>query len=170
MLQRKVGFVCRSTAGRVVRLLQNYDSNIYTSEPEDLPAQWGFVWSTDPEKALPFIAISTSPYSIGECCTDGGKVWRSIINNNVWAPTAHPNGWKEVSESGSTTVPSQPDTGGSSSETEQTEYPEFKQPTGAFDAYKTGDRVKYNGKVYESLIDSNVWSPDAYAQGWKVVG
>ena len=26
MLERKVGFVCRSTAGRVVKLLQNYDS------------------------------------------------------------------------------------------------------------------------------------------------
>ena len=37
MLERKAGFVCRSTAGRVVRLLQPYDSTIYTDEPEDLP-------------------------------------------------------------------------------------------------------------------------------------
>ena len=29
MLERKVGFVCRSTAGRVVKLLQNYDSTVY---------------------------------------------------------------------------------------------------------------------------------------------
>ena len=48
MLERKVGFVCRSTAGRVVKLLQNYDSTVYPQEPEDLPAQWGFQWSTDP--------------------------------------------------------------------------------------------------------------------------
>ena len=61
MLERKAGFVCRSTAGRVVRLLQPYDSTIYTDEPEELPAQWGFAWSTDPAKALPFIAVSTSP-------------------------------------------------------------------------------------------------------------
>ena len=32
------GFVCKSSAGRVVRLLQPYDSNIYTGEPEELPA------------------------------------------------------------------------------------------------------------------------------------
>ena len=51
MLERKAGFVCRSTAGRVVRLLQPYDSTIYTDEPEELPAQWGFAWSTDPAKA-----------------------------------------------------------------------------------------------------------------------
>lgn len=41
MLERKVGFVCRSSAGRVVRLVQSYDSTIYTQEPEELPAQWG---------------------------------------------------------------------------------------------------------------------------------
>ena len=93
---RENGFVCRSTAGRVCRLLQPYDSTIYTGEPETLPAQWGFVWSTDPDKALPFVAMSTSPYMTGDCCTDGGKVWRSTIDNNVWAPTAYPKGWTEL--------------------------------------------------------------------------
>lgn len=98
MLQRTVGFVCRSSAGRVVRLLQNYDSSIYTQEPEEIPAQWGFKWSTDPAKALPFIALSTSPYNIGECCTENGTVYRSTINNNVWAPSAYSQGWEEVTE------------------------------------------------------------------------
>ena len=96
MLQRPVGFVCRSSAGRVVKLLQVYDSDIYTQEPEDLPAQWGFVWSTDPAKALPFIAISTSPYGVGECCTENGSTYRSTIANNVWAPSAYPQGWEKV--------------------------------------------------------------------------
>lgn len=36
-------------------------------------------------------------------------------------------------------------------------------------AYKKGDRVTYNGKIYESLIDNNVWSPDGYPAGWKEV-
>ena len=36
-------------------------------------------------------------------------------------------------------------------------------------AYKKGDRVLFEGKIYESLIDNNVWSPSAYPQGWKVV-
>lgn len=101
MLERKAGmtdgFVCRSSAGRVVRLIQNYDSDVYTQEPEDLPAQWGFVWSTDPEKALPFVAISTSPYMTGDCCTENGTAYRSKIDNNVWAPSAYPQGW-EVAE------------------------------------------------------------------------
>ena len=96
MLQRPVGFVCKSSAGRVVRLLQPYDSDLYTAEPEELPAQWGFVWSKDPAKAKPFVAISTSPYNQDECCTDGGKVYRSKIDNNVWKPTEYPQGWQEV--------------------------------------------------------------------------
>lgn len=96
MLERPVGLLCRSSAGRVVKLLQVYDSTVYTQEPEDLPAQWGFFWSTDPAKALPFVALSTSPYMTGDCCTEGGKTWRSIIDNNVWAPSAYPQGWEEV--------------------------------------------------------------------------
>lgn len=93
MLQRTAGFTCRSTAGRIVRLLQPYDSTIYTQEPEELPAQWGFKWSKDPAKALPFIALSTSPYMTGDCCTEGGETYVSKIDNNVFAPSAYPQGW-----------------------------------------------------------------------------
>ena len=179
MLQRPVGFVCKSSAGRVVRLLQVYDSTIYPGEPETLPAQWGFVWSTDPAKALPFVAISTSPYSVGECCTEGGKVYRSTIDNNVWAPSAYPQGWEEVTAEDAqepSTEPEQPETGGETTEPEQPEQggetpavPEFVQPTGAHDAYQIGDRVLYNGKVYESTIANNAYSPEAYPQGWKML-
>lgn len=96
MLDRKVGFVCKSTAGRVVKLLQNYDSTIYTQEPEELPAQFGFVWSNDPLHALPFIALSTSPYMIGNCCSENDVIFRSKIDNNVFAPSAYPEGWEKV--------------------------------------------------------------------------
>ena len=100
MLDRKAGqedgFVCRSSAGRVVRLIQNYDSDVFTAEPEDLPAQYGFVWSDDPAKALPFVAISTSPYMKGNCCTENGNTYRSTIDNNTWMPSAYPAGWERV--------------------------------------------------------------------------
>lgn len=97
MLERPVGFLCRSTAGRVVKLIQVYDSETYPQEPEDLPAQWGFYWSTDPDKALPFIELATSPYMTGDCCTEGGKTWRSTIDTNTWSPSSYPQGWEEVS-------------------------------------------------------------------------
>lgn len=96
MLDRPIGFVCKSSAGRVVRLIQPYDSTIFTGQPEELPAQWGFKWSTDPTKAKPFIALSTSPYNIDDCCTEGDKTYRSLIDANVYAPYAYPAGWEEV--------------------------------------------------------------------------
>ena len=47
-------------------------------------------------------------------------------------------------------------------------YPVWAQPTGAHDAYNTGDIVNYNGTLYQSLIDGNVYSPEAYPAGWAV--
>ena len=96
MLERNIGFVCKSSAGRVVKLLQPYDSDIYKEEPEQLSTQWGFVWSKDPAKALPFVAISTSPYMKNDCCSENGEIFRSLFDNNVWAPSAHATGWELV--------------------------------------------------------------------------
>ncbi len=48
--------------------------------------------------------------------------------------------------------------------------PEWQQPTGAHDAYNTGDCVTFKGNHYESLIDANVWSPAVYPAGWKLLG
>lgn len=46
-------------------------------------------------------------------------------------------------------------------------YSEWVQPLGSTDAYETGDIVSYNGKLYRSTIDGNVWSPEAYPAGWE---
>ena len=67
-----------------------------------------------------------------------------------WTPTDAPSLWAKV------LVPS-PDV-----------IPDWEQPDST-NAYMTGDKVRYNGKVYESLIDNNIWSPEAYPQGWRLV-
>ena len=79
----------------------------------------------------------------------GGKVWRCVQPHHTqadWAPDVTPSLWVEVSLD---------------------EWPEWKQPTGSHDAYNTGDKVTYNRKHYVSLIDGNIWSPDAYPAGWS---
>ena len=45
---------------------------------------------------------------------------------------------------------------------------EWQQPDST-NPYNKGDRVLFNGKTYESLIDGNVWSPSANPAGWKEV-
>lgn len=47
-------------------------------------------------------------------------------------------------------------------------YPVWSRPTGSHDAYSIGDIVDYNGTLYESQINGNVYSPDEYPAGWKV--
>lgn len=50
----------------------------------------------------------------------------------------------------------------------QTAVAEWVQPDST-NPYKKGDKVRFEGKTYESLIDGNVWSPTAYPAGWKEV-
>ena len=66
-----------------------------------------------------------------------------------WEPDKTPALWTEVAKPG--------------------EIPVWRQPTGAQDAYQKGDKVHYpdaEGPIYESTMDGNVWSPDAYPAGW----
>ena len=47
-------------------------------------------------------------------------------------------------------------------------YPVWSQPTGAHDAYNTGDVVDYGGVLYESQIDGNTTVPGSDERFWKV--
>ena len=46
--------------------------------------------------------------------------------------------------------------------------PAWEQPSST-NPYMKGDKVRFEGDVYESLIDNNVWSLSAYPAGWKKV-
>ena len=93
-------------------------------------------------------------YAIGTRVQHDGKLYECVNAHTAaaeWSPPAAASLW----DGGKV----DPETG----------YDEWQQPSGAHDAYNTGDRVVYNGSVYESLIDGNVWAPDAYPAGWKIV-
>lgn len=49
------------------------------------------------------------------------------------------------------------------------EYPEWKQPTGAHDAYAKGAKVTHNGEKYVSQIDGNTTVPGTDERYWKKV-
>ena len=49
------------------------------------------------------------------------------------------------------------------------EYPEYVQPSGAHDAYNTGDKITFEGKKYTCKMDGCVWSPKDYPQAWEEV-
>ena len=85
----------------------------------------------------------------------GDKLYRVVqshTSQSDWAPDITPALYTEVAKPG--------------------EIPVWKQPTGVQDAYNTGDKVHYptiDDPVYMSIIDTNIWSPEAYPQGWQLV-
>ena len=79
------------------------------------------------------------------------KLYRCLLDHTSqadWTPDVAVSLWVEISD------PNE-------------EYPEWKQPTGAHDAYKNGDKVSYKGDKYISTVDNNVWKPKEY--GWELV-
>lgn len=89
-------------------------------------------------------------YPQGAVVQHGGKEWVSLTPANVWEPGV--SGWREQT--------------GDDPETGEPGVPEWVQPTGGHDAYNTGDRVTFEGAVYTSTIDGNVWSPTDHPAGW----
>lgn len=48
-------------------------------------------------------------------------------------------------------------------------WPEYRQPTGAHDAYKAGNKVMFQGKKYICKLDGCVWDPITYPDTWELV-
>lgn len=46
-------------------------------------------------------------------------------------------------------------------------YPIWSQPTGAHDAYNKGDIVDYNGTLYISEVDGNIYAPGVVSGQWS---
>lgn len=113
---------------------------------------------------------ATDAYNKDDIVSHNGKKWKSTIDANVWEPGVY--GWEEVAESTGGGGDSGGTGGGGTTEPETPPaetIPEFVQPTGAHDAYKKGDKVKFEGKIYQSLIDNNAYSPSEYPAGWKEI-
>jgi hypothetical protein len=121
-----------------------------------------FAASLDDEKAMEVATIydpwtAGKSYAVGEFVLYGEngvgdpqlyKVVQAHTSQDVWTPALTPALYVAIG-------------------LDKDGYPIWSQPTGAHDAYNKGDIVDYNGVLYESLIDGNVYAPDAYPAGWK---
>ena len=86
-------------------------------------------------------------YAVNDRAQYNGTLYKCIqahTSQSGWMPSATPALWKTVSVD---------------------EYPEWVQPTGAHDAYNSGDKVSYHGKHYICTADANIYAPDVY--GWE---
>ena len=147
------------------KVLQSHKSQA-DWQPDKTPALYKLIGSNDDgylEWKQPLGAHDA--YKIGDIVEYNGKLYKSLINGNVWSPDVYADGWEIYTETsgggGGGTTPTEP-------ETPET-IPDFVKPTGAHDAYKKGDKVKYSGTIYGGLIDANVYGQDEYPAGWKEV-
>ena len=84
---------------------------------------------------------------LGQRLQHGGKLYKvnqPPTSQEGWEPDKTPALFTEIAKPG--------------------EIPEWKQPTGAQDAYAKGDKVRHNGSVWVSDYDNNVWEPGVF--GW----
>lgn len=121
-----------------------------------------FVQTLDEEKALEVATVFPAyevgkAYAVGDmfACGENStgepqlyKVVQAHTSQEDWVPSATPALYTAIGLT-------------------STGYPVWSKPTGAHDAYNKGDIVSYNEKLYKSLIDGNVYSPDEYSAGWE---
>ena len=78
------------------------------------------------------------------------KCLQEHVPQEGWNPVAAPSLWAKV------LIP------------DENVIPDWEQPDST-NAYQIGDKVKFEGKTYESVINNNIWSPAAYPAGWKEI-
>lgn len=94
-------------------------------------------------------------YKVDDVVNHSGHLYRceqAHASQADWTPDAAPSLWSQI------------DIAGDGVDV-------WTQPTGAHNAYNTGDRVHYptaDDPIYVSLIDGNTWSPDVYPAGWQL--
>lgn len=115
---------------------------------------------TDEEAAeMPFALPkwkSNTTYSAGDRVRYGEYIYKVLTphtSQDNWTPTTAPSLFARI-------LPGQ--------QGSDEEIGEWAQPDSA-NPYMKGDKVRFEGKIYESLIDNNVWSPAAYPAGWQEI-
>jgi len=106
------------------------------------------------DQALGFITYypvwsADTDYMIDQRVSYDGKLYRCVqahTSQDNWTPDTVPALWTRIAP---------PET-----------IIEWVQPTGAQDAYQTGDKVLHNDSVWISTADNNVWEPGVY--GWEI--
>lgn len=126
---------------RRIRQMIQAQAQSFTDE-EALDAVFAFPkWKTDTE------------YTTGERVRFGEdlyKVLQDHTSQDGWKPTDAPSLYAKI-------LPGQ-----------DGEIGEWVQPDST-NPYMRGDRVRFEGRIYESLIDNNIWSPAAYPAGWMEI-
>lgn len=93
-------------------------------------------------------------YEVGDRVRYNGELYKVLQHHTSqmdWNPEASPSLFARVL------------TGETPEDIRDWEQPDSTNP------YMTGDRVRFEGQIYESVIDNNIWSPASYPAGWTLI-
>lgn len=94
---------------------------------------------------------STVTYQVGDRVQYGDLLYKCLLTHTAqesWTPDTASSLWVRIDD------PAE-------------EWPEWRQPQGAHDAYALGAKVSHNEKHWISDVANNVWEPGVY--GWTEV-
>ena len=140
-------------------IIEGANKNIPKPTPE-LPAEYDtlmlytaqFVVTDDVALTIPNIypewSANSVAYKLNEKVRYNELLYKCLnahTSQASWTPTDAPSLWVRIDD------PAE-------------EWPEWRQPTGATDAYAKGAKVSHNSKHWVSNTENNVWEPGVY--GW----
>lgn len=122
-------------------------------------AMMDFAKTTPDEQAYKYPSLFDAwavgaAYAVDTRVQSGDKLWKCLqahTSQEGWNPEASPALWVEVAKPG--------------------EYREIKADMLSTEAFAMGEIGWYltKDKLYKSLIDNNIYTPDSYPAGWEVV-
>lgn len=92
---------------------------------------------------------ASTAYAAGERVRHGGQLYKCLLahmSQADWSPDVTSALWVLMDDLA-------------------IEWPDWRQPAGAHDAYPLGAKVTHNGKHWISTAQDNVWEPGVY--GWE---
>lgn len=94
---------------------------------------------------------ATSAHATGDRVRYGDQLYKCLTSHTAqssWTPDAAPSLWVRIDDPAD-------------------EWPSWRQPEGAHDAYAKDAKVTHNGKRWASNVNANTWAPGVY--GWREV-
>lgn len=66
------------------------------NNPDNAPTLWEDIAYRDGFRVIPEVITATLAFSEGECGWWGDKLYRSLVNGNVYTPAVYPANWELV--------------------------------------------------------------------------
>lgn len=139
------------------------------NNPDNAPTLWEDISYKDGYRIIPEVITVTSAFALNEIGWWGNELYRSLLDANINTPAAYPQGWEKISnETDSSETEETPNTG-DDEDKEESKYRTIPEVITTDTAFALNEYGWWEGKLYKSLLASNVYTPAAYPQGWELV-